>query len=218
MLKAQSEQYLLAVLFIDLDNFKRINDTLGGHAVGDLLLKAVGQRLLGTLRLSDEAERASLGDLIIARLGGDEFTILLPHLCNTDTPSLVAKRLLESLTEPFQLSGYSISISCSIGISVFPDDGNDLESLFKFADTAMYKAKHNGKGCYQFYNVSMGMGGDLNRLVIEQSLHSALANDELQLVYQPQLNLSADTIVGSEALLRWHHPFWEIYLQTHSSL
>lgn len=149
LLKAQSEQYLLAVLFIDLDNFKRINDTLG-HAVGDLLLKAVGQRLLGTLRLSDEAERASLGDLIIARLGGDEFTILLPHLCNTDTPSLVAKRLLESLTEPFQLSGYSISISCSIGISVFPDDGNDLESLFKFADTAMYKAKHNGKGAINF--------------------------------------------------------------------
>lgn len=204
LLKAQREQFSVAILFLDLDNFKRINDTLG-HVVGDLLLKAVGQRLVGTLRLSGVGDRSSNENLIIARLGGDEFTILLPYQENTDTPSLVAKRLLKALTEPFQLSGYSISISCSIGISVFPNDGNDIESLFKFADTAMYKAKHNGKGCYQLYNASMGMG-DLNHLVIEQSLHSALANDEFQLVYQPQLDLNTNTIIGCEALLRWHHP------------
>ncbi|MFC1503407.1 EAL domain-containing protein [Pseudomonadota bacterium] len=204
LLKAQHAKSLVAVLFLDLDNFKRINDTLG-HAVGDLLLKAVGQRLNGTLRLSNIGGRSSLEDLITARMGGDEFTILLPHLCHSDIPSVVAKRLLKALAEPFQLTGYSISISCSIGISVFPNDGSDIESLFKYADTAMYKAKHNGKGCYQFYDASMGIG-DLNHLAIEQSLHNALANDEFQLVYQPQLDLSTNTIVGSEALLRWHHP------------
>ncbi|PSW06856.1 EAL domain-containing protein [Photobacterium lipolyticum] len=202
--QAQLDQSLAAVFFLDLDNFKRINDTLG-HGVGDLLLKAVGQRLSGTLRLSNIGGRSSPEDLITARLGGDEFTILLPHLCHSDIPSLVAKRLLKALAEPFQLTGYSISITCSIGISLFPNNGTDVESLFKYADTALYKAKHNGKGCYQFYNASMGIG-DLNHLAIEQSLHSALANGEFQLVYQPQLSLSTNTIVGSEALLRWYHP------------
>ncbi|MDX1301365.1 EAL domain-containing protein [Photobacterium sp.] len=205
LLKAQNDQSLAAVLFLDLDNFKRINDTLG-HAVGDMLLKAVGQRLSGTLRLSNIGGRSSLDeDLITARLGGDEFTILLPHLCHSEIPSLIAKRLLKALAEPFQLTGYSISISCSIGIALFPNDGTDIENLFKFADTALHKAKHNGKGCYQFYNAAMGIG-DLNHLAIEQSLHSALANNEFQLVYQPQVSPSTNTIVGSEALLRWNHP------------
>ena len=195
-----------ATLFIDLDDFKRINDTLG-HAVGDLLLKAVAERLVGGVRTSDAVTRFAdgHGEELVARLGGDEFTILVSDLQNSEDAAAVARRILAMLSKPFTLAGHEVFITPSIGIAVFPQDGEDAETLLKNADTAMYSAKRAGKNLYQFYDVSMNATA-LKRLTLDTHLRKALDQGEFVLHYQPQMDLVNGSIDAVEALLRWHNP------------
>ncbi len=184
----------LAVLFVDLDRFKLINDALGHHT-GDLLLEAVPQRLLGCVRPGDT----------VARMGGDEFTVLLPNITSTDDAALVAQRLLDALTAPFTIGGHELFVSASIGISVFPADGGDAETLLKHADTAMYRAKEGGRSGYQFYTPAMNAATHKQHQ-LEQRLRRALERDEFRLVYQPRIDPHTGALLGAEALLRWQHP------------
>jgi len=197
-----------ALLFLDLDNFKRINDTLGHH-IGDLLLKKVGEKIKKSIRNSDSATRISeqtgREDSVIARLGGDEFTILATDLNAPESAALVARRLLREIPEVYNLDGHDVSITTSIGISIFPEDGNKADDLLKNADTAMYHAKNEGKNTYQFFTYSMNQAV-LERFSIDRDLRRAIEKNELTLYYQPQIDLSNRKIVGAEALIRWHHP------------
>ncbi|HKY02714.1 MAG TPA: EAL domain-containing protein [Burkholderiales bacterium] len=193
---AHSQRYerKLAVLFLDLDRFKSINDTLG-HEAGDELLREVSRRLQGCLRESD----------MVARLGGDEFVVLLPELAEDKYAGIVANKILVETARPFVLLGHEFSVTASIGISVFPQDGADEQSLTKNADIAMYHAKDQGKNNYQYF--SKALGSDMfGRLALEANLRHALARDEFVLHYQPKRNLRDDRISGVEALLRWRHP------------
>ena len=202
---ARRHQRLMAILFLDLDNFKRINDTLG-HTVGDLLLKAVAERLLASVRGSDCVSRVDAGDMThyVARLGGDEFTVLLTEIHHVGDAATVAQRILEALSESLVLAGHEVVVTPSIGIAVFPHDGEDVESLLKNADTAMYHAKKAGKNLYQFYAESMNEAA-LQRLTMENQLRRALERKEFFLDYQPQIDLDNGAIIGVEALLRWHN-------------
>jgi diguanylate cyclase (GGDEF)-like protein/PAS domain S-box-containing protein len=175
---ARRHQRLMAILFLDLDNFKRINDTLG-HAVGDLLLKAVAERLLASVRGSDCVSRTDAGDMThhVARLGGDEFTVLLTEIHHAGDAATVAQRILEALSESLVLAGHEVVATPSIGIAVFPHDGEDVESLLKNADTAMYHAKKAGKNLYQFYAESMNEAA-LLRLTMENQLRRGLERQE----------------------------------------
>jgi diguanylate cyclase (GGDEF)-like protein len=196
-----------AVLFMDLDAFKRINDTLG-HDVGDLLLKSVSERLHDTIRPGDTVTRALQGDFPpgnLARLGGDEFTILIPNLENVDSALAVAQRVKDAMRRPFQLDGHEIFVTASIGISLYPQDGQDSSSLLKFADTAMYHAKNLGKNNAQLYSSSLTMQ-IMSHVKLETGLRKALQNDELYVLYQPQVDLASSQVVGVEALVRWRHP------------
>jgi len=196
-----------AVLFMDLDAFKRINDTLG-HDVGDLLLKAVSERLHDTIRPGDTVTRAQQGDFPpgnLARLGGDEFTILIPDLEKVDSALAVAQRVKDAMRRPFQLDGHEIFVTASIGISLYPQDGEDSSSLLKFADTAMYHAKNLGKNNAQLYSSSLTMQ-IMSHVKLETGLRKALQNDELYLLYQPQVDVASSQVVGVEALVRWRHP------------
>ncbi|MCG8619323.1 MAG: EAL domain-containing protein [Desulfobacterales bacterium] len=208
ILDAQRHQQYFALLFLDLDHFKHINDTLGHH-VGDLLLKKVAETIQNSIRKSDSATRLSdmpdQHNSLIARLGGDEFTILLSQLDSPDYAAFVAQRLLEAIPETHTLDGHEVSISTSIGISIFPDDGDRPDLLLKRADTAMYDAKQKGRNGYQFFKKSMNEAAK-ERFAIDMDLKKALKNDEFRLVYQPQVNLKRREIVGVEALLRWDHP------------
>ncbi len=192
-----------AVLFLDLDNFKQINDTLG-HSVGDLLLQAVAERLLRCVRATDYVAQIGYNtrDDNIARLGGDEFTLLLSDIRCVEDVTLVAQRILETFKHPFKLDEHEVIVTTSIGISFFPQDGQDVESLLKAADMAMYRAKKLGKNSYHFYHESMGEAAQ-QRLALEEKLHRALERGEFFLVYQPQTNIINNHIVGVEALLRW---------------
>lgn len=205
---AKRHRRQLAVLFLDLDDFKRINDTLG-HNVGDLLLKAIANQLRGILRGADgvtqPTSQVSNGNNEVARLGGDEFMILLSEIRQAEDAAVVARRILEKLSEPLHLAGHNVFVTPSIGIAVFPHDGEEVDTLFKNADTAMYYAKRAGKNAYQFYDDSMNKAA-LERLTLENALRSALRNNEFSLHYQPQLDLMSGSIVGVEALLRWHNP------------
>lgn len=196
----------MAVLFLDLDDFKRINDTLG-HNVGDLLLKSVAERLRTTLRDADGLTRTSLQSSghEVARLGGDEFMVMLAEINHAEDAAVVARRILETLRDPLTLAGHHVFVTPSIGIAVFPHDGEEVDTLFKNADTAMYHAKRSGKNAYQFYDDSMNKAAR-ERLVLENALRFALDNGEFSLHYQPQLDLRSGAIVGVEALLRWHNP------------
>jgi diguanylate cyclase (GGDEF)-like protein len=192
-----------AVLFMDLDAFKRINDTLG-HNVGDLLLKAVSDRLRETIRPSDLVTRGhEPGHL--ARLGGDEFTILLPDLERVENALNVAQRVKDAMRRPFQLEGNEVFVTASIGISLFPEDGDDCSSLLKFADTAMYHAKNSGKNNAKMYNSSLTMRL-MSHVRLEVELRRAIKNQELYVLYQPQIDVCSQQIVGVEALVRWRHP------------
>ena len=183
----------IAVLFIDLDNFKNINDSLG-HNVGDLLLKVVADRLRGCVRETD----------FIARLGGDEFTVVLEDIDSREILTKVAKTICESLNEPFVFLQKKMFVSASVGISVFPDDANDVNTLLKHADLAMFEAKKS-KNHYVFYQ--SGMEDEISRrLQIEQELRQALDEDQLILHFQPQYDLTSDKVVAAEALVRWQHP------------
>ena len=201
-----------AVLFMDLDAFKRINDTLG-HDVGDQLLKQVSERLRDTIRPSDLMSR---GDLLprtetghsegtnLARLGGDEFTILIPDLERVEHALNVAHRVKDAMRRPFLIEGNEIFVTASIGISLFPEDGDDCTSLLKYADTAMYHAKNCGKNNAKLYSSSLTMQ-IMSHVRLEVGLRRALQNDELYLLYQPQLDVRSSEIVGVEALVRWRH-------------
>ncbi len=200
-----------AVLFMDLDAFKRINDTLG-HNAGDALLKMVSERLRETTRPSDLVSRgdgsaAAKADHTtnLARLGGDEFTILIPDLERVEHALNVATRVKEAMRRPFLIEGNEIFVTASIGISLFPEDGDDCGSLLKFADTAMYHAKNCGKNNAKLYSSSLTMQ-IMSHVKLEVGLRRALQNDELYLVYQPQRDVRTSEIVGVEALVRWRHP------------
>jgi diguanylate cyclase (GGDEF)-like protein len=192
-----------AVLFMDLDAFKRINDTLG-HNVGDHLLKLVSERLRETTRPSDLVSR---GDQTtnLARLGGDEFTILIPDLERVEHALNVAHRVKEAMRRPFLIEGNEIFVTASIGISLFPEDGDDCNSLLKYADTAMYHAKNCGKNNAKLYSSSLTMQ-IMSHVKLEVGLRKALRNDELYLLYQPQIDARSADIVGVEALIRWRNP------------
>jgi diguanylate cyclase (GGDEF)-like protein len=192
-----------AVLFMDLDAFKRINDTLG-HNVGDHLLKIVSERLRETIRPSDTVSRGDQANNL-ARLGGDEFTILIPDLERVEHALNVAHRVKEAMRRPFLIEGNEIFVTASIGISLFPEDGDDCNSLLKYADTAMYHAKNCGKNNAKLYSSSLTMQ-IMSHVKLEVGLRKALQNDELYLLYQPQIDVRTSEIVGVEALVRWRHP------------
>ena len=192
----------VALLFIDLDNFKRINDTLG-HSVGDELLKTTAARLSQCLRSSDAVTRACLdGKNSLARLGGDEFTVLLSEVKREEDPAVVAERILENLAKPLRLADHDVIVTPSIGIAVFPRDGADVETLLKNADLAMYFSKRNSPNSYQFFREDMNSAA-LKRLVMENQLRQAIGRGEFSLHYQPQIDLTTGTVCGMEALLRW---------------
>jgi diguanylate cyclase (GGDEF)-like protein len=184
----------LAVMFMDLDRFKHINDSLG-HAVGDQLLQSAAQRLLSCLRHSDT----------LSRQGGDEFMLLLPTIVHAEDAGLCAQKMLAALALPHRIDRHDLHISVSIGISIYPDDGQDAETLIKCADTAMYYAKENGRNNYKFFEQKMNARA-VQRQSIEASLRRALERQEFVLYYQPKINLHSGTIVGVEALIRWQHP------------
>ncbi len=181
------------LLFLDLDGFKVINDTLG-HFVGDELLRIIGTRLKGVMRASDT----------VARLGGDEFVILAGST-NPDYAAHLAQKILEQLRLPIPLSGHMLSVSASLGIAVFPEHGADSQQLMRAADMAMYSAKAEGRNRYQFYAEDMSARTG-ERMYIEQGLRQAIANDGLSVYYQPRVDLDGRNIVGAEALVRWPHP------------
>ncbi|MGF1548319.1 MAG: putative bifunctional diguanylate cyclase/phosphodiesterase [Thiotrichales bacterium] len=205
LLLARRNQRHLAVLFLDLDNFKRINDTLG-HSTGDLLLSEVAKRLLLNLRTSDAIAqgRPEPDHEDLARLGGDEFTVLLAEIAQATDAAVVAQRIVEALGKPIELAGHEITVTTSIGIAVYPDDGQDVETLIKNADMAMYFAKREGRNAFQFYNESMNTAA-LKRMTLEKHLRRALERGEFSLHYQPQMEVKSGRISGAEALLRWNN-------------
>jgi diguanylate cyclase (GGDEF)-like protein/PAS domain S-box-containing protein len=196
----------LAVLFLDLDRFKVINDTLG-HNIGDLLLKQVADRLAESVRHSDSVsrsvEKAEAHEL--ARLGGDEFTVLLTNIRQVQDAGIVARRILESLAQSFLIDGHEIAVTTSVGIAIFPTDGDSVDQLLKSSDVAMYQAKERGRNNAQFYSATMNSMA-AERLELENELRKALAHHELVVYYQPQVDLETKRIVGAEALVRWQHP------------
>ncbi len=192
--QAKRNAQLVAVLFIDLDRFKNVND-LHGHAVGDSLLHLVAQRLTGCVRDSDT----------VARLGGDEFTMILGGVVQGEDAARVARKILGDMSRPFEIDDLELSISSSIGISLFPNDDSDVEALLKKADMAMYREKSEGKDNYQFYSSTMGARA-LELAIMENSLKNAMEKNELTIQYQPQVGAQTGEITGLEALLRWQHP------------
>ncbi len=209
---ARRYQSMLAILFLDLDRFKVINDTLG-HTIGDHLLKDVADRLANSVRHSDSigrsVEQAEAYEM--ARLGGDEFTILLTNIRDAQDARKVARRMLESLAGPFILEGHEISVTGSMGIAVFPTDGDSLDQLLQSSDIAMYQAKKQGRNNAQFYSATMNSQAE-ERLTLENDLRKALERHELVTYYQPQVDMRTNQIIGAEALVRWRHPLRGILL------
>ncbi len=192
--QAHRKNHLVALLFLDLDRFKMINDSLGHHA-GDELLKAVSKRLLTNAREEDT----------VARLGGDEFTVILEGITSSEDATIVARKILDVMSKPFILDGHEVFVTTSVGITIFPIDALDIDELLKNADTAMYRAKEYGKNNYQFYTADMNAKA-VEHLIMESSLRHALERDEFVLHFQPQVDLHSREITGMEALLRWNHP------------
>jgi len=192
---AHRQRQRLAVIFIDLDHFKQVNDSLG-HAVGDELLVRVAERLGHRLREDDT----------LARLGGDEFLVLLPELAELDEATRIARRLIESIGEPFLVEGHEFRVGCSLGVSVYPDDGATPEALVQNADAAMYRAKHEGRNTYRLFRTEMNQR-DHQQLALETALRNTVESGEgLEVHYQPLVDRDSGEVQGAEALLRWHHP------------
>lgn len=190
----------IAVLFLDLDNFKHINDSLG-HVIGDTLLQSVAQRLGTCVRGSDT----------VSRQGGDEFVILLAEYKHENDAALIARKIVAMLALPHTIAEHKLHATTSLGISVYPADGQDAETLIKNADTAMYHAKEKGRNNYQFFRNDMNLRA-VERQFIEANLRRALENQEFVLHYQPKVNIDTGMITGAEALLRWNHPEWGMVL------
>jgi len=184
----------VAILFLDLDHFKTINDSLG-HEAGDHLLQQVSLRIKKTLRKQDT----------IARMGGDEFIILIPGLMDTDLTARLAEKILDAVTPVFKIGDNELYIGCSIGISIFPDDGMEIKTLLKNSDLAMYRAKEKGRNTFQLYTPAMNFKA-MERLAVEKNLRKALDREEFELYYQPKINLKSGQIAGMEALIRWDSP------------
>jgi diguanylate cyclase (GGDEF)-like protein len=204
MAHADRAKSMIAVLFIDLDNFKKINDTLG-HKAGDELLKAFADRLVRGLRVVDTICHFSPEEPMTARLGGDEFVLLLTDVKDIQAPAIVATRIFEMLSEPFILGSHEIFVTASIGIAVYPVDATNIDSLLINADVAMYEAKKQGKSSYRYYSESMNKCA-FERFVVEGKLRRALAHNEFMLFYQPQVNIQTGKLIGVEALIRWLQP------------
>ncbi|MDJ0808336.1 MAG: EAL domain-containing protein [Gammaproteobacteria bacterium] len=194
MLQTQRRTRGLAVLFLDLDHFKKVNDTLG-HPFGDRLLKLVAQRIVNRLRPDD----------IVSRVGGDEFVVLLRDVLEIKDVSRVAEQLIEDIVKPVNLDEYQLSVGTSIGISLYPQDGHDVVTLQRHADTAMYQAKAEGRGTYCYFNESMNRA-TRERLELESALRKATTDGNFEMAYQPQVRLADGGVIGLEALLRWDHP------------
>jgi len=194
MMKAKRHNTYVAVLFLDLDRFKKINETLG-HDIGDKLLLEVAKRLENCVRKSDT----------VARLGGDEFAVLLDDLRDVKFVAVVARKILQALSKPIMVQEYELYATSSIGISLFPDDSEDVDILLRCADTALYRAKDAGKNNYQYYTADMNTRA-FEFLLLESGLRKALDNNELVVFYQPLIDLQTNKLIGMEALLRWRHP------------
>jgi diguanylate cyclase (GGDEF)-like protein/PAS domain S-box-containing protein len=191
---ARRHGHRLAVLFLDLDRFKHVNDSLG-HVIGDTLLRSVAQRLASCVRSSDT----------VSRQGGDEFVVLLSEIEHGDAAASTAQKIIAALVAPHDVSGHQLHVTVTIGISIYPDDGPDAETLIKCADTAMYHAKDRGRNTWQFFEPHMNARA-VERQSIEAGLHRALARDEFVLHYQPKIDLETGAMTGAEALIRWVHP------------
>src|SRR4029077_16725950 len=191
---ARRHMHKVALLFLDLDGFKHINDSLG-HSLGDILLQEVAERLKRWGREQDT----------IARLGGDEFLIMLTDVESIQHAAVAAERLMDAMTAEFVVRDHSLNISCSIGISMFPEHGTDSETLIANADAAMYKAKDCGRNNFRFFSAEMN-AQVVERLTLENGLRLALDKKELSLAAQPQMDVARGSITGLEALLRWHRP------------
>ena len=204
---AQRDGRQFAVLFVDLDRFKRINDTLG-HGVGDELLKEVAGRLEKCTRSTDSVTRVDSSEdsgIKLARLGGDEFVIKLDDVENVETVSAIASRVISALTPPFSCEGHQFVVTPSIGIALYPQDGQTGEELLTNADSAMYRAKFHGRNNYKFYSETMRTKS-LHRLDLENQIRKAIDNGQFELHYQPKVDAETWSLVGAEALLRWNHP------------
>ena len=207
IVNAKRKDTSIAILFIDLDRFKRINDTLG-HSVGDMLLNSVGQRLEHCVRASDHVARLDtqyLPDVQLARLGGDEFVVCISDIDAEEEASVVATRIAEALAAPFSFEGRQFVVTPSIGIALYPRDGDNVEDVLMSADTAMYTAKAAGRNKYRFYSHTMRTRS-LERLDLEADLRTAIDNAAFCLHYQPKVDIATWAVVGVEALLRWPHP------------
>ena len=191
---ARRQQTMMALLFLDLDRFKVINDSLG-HAIGDQLLRVISRRLRNCVREEDT----------VARLGGDEFMILLPRITSSSDAGRIGRKIIDALVEPVSCNGHELHITTSIGISIYPFDSTDTETLIKNADISMYRAKELGRNKVVYYTAEMN-AGSRKQLALETNLRKALERGELDLHYQPKINTTHNTIVGVEALLRWNHP------------
>ena len=192
--RAQRESLQVALYFLDLDRFKIINDSLG-HPIGDMLLQQVAERICSLVRKGDT----------VARLGGDEFMIILDKVDGVQGSKVFAHKLMATFISPFFIKGHEFRITVSMGISLYPQDGEDPATLIKNADTAMYQAKEEGRNNYAFYTPALTTAVS-ERLTLETELHSAMKKNELVLYYQPQYSLKTGRLIGAEALIRWRHP------------